>query len=331
MFFEKLCTIKSFLMVQKLLTVVACHILLYTRILNRKFCQFGVSMLAASNKKKHVLLAFGDEQYQELVRNLLSIEFEESISVVSSCDGIDATAKVQFQAFNCVLLDSKLEKKSYAAVAKFIRRSNLNENTPIIICADNVNEHIEQLVSEFSFIYIAHKDQHHDTLISMLSNQLKFNTKDKRVCAKFINSIFSTCVKYLNVSVNLDLKFDSVKVRNSQECLTDHTISIALENNITDARVFINFDDKSVNYLKKQFSFLESLNDDQVRKTFTNFILRKCLQELSGTIATKASIGRISNDEISRTYDTKGLELSLVSDVGFEAKLFIIAPRINKL
>lgn len=283
-------------------------------------------MLVTQDNKKFVLLAFHDRDFMDLVFALSKNEFGKEVSFVQSYNGLDATTKIQFQKFSCIILESELTKKSCDAVASSIRNSALNEKVPIVLSVDQNNLQLQEKIGLLPFIYLAYKADGAEKIINLIDQQLKIGKDQKRLSALLLSAISEGFIKYIGSTTLIKLIPQSLRLGEFGDICSEDTVMIEVEHEWSNAQIYVNLNNTSVEILKKEFSFLRKLDFSHIRKSISSFVLRKCLNETSKSQSFKARVSPIDNELLKNNAKSKGIVIQLNGEQGFEVTLFVRPP-----
>jgi chemotaxis protein CheX len=153
--------------------------------------------------KKTLLLAENDADmmqstYSELKDNV-------NMSIIQATDGIQAFQKTRNQTFDVILTNWILPKISGRELIDSIRDTNGNENTPIIIQTEDVDE-VKSKCRGLKGILILKKPVDFKVLTKSIIDLSKFdpNKKKFRLDVDFVNPFIDMSVHTLNTLCNVD-------------------------------------------------------------------------------------------------------------------------------
>lgn len=287
----------------------------------------GEILFITKSLRKHVLISSHDKKFMELVCGLVANEFEEEVRFIQSLDGLDATAKSNFQTFNCIILDSFLSKKSCLAVANAIRNSSLNSKVPILISTDDVDIETQQNLEKIPFVYIVSKNSGASALVNLISHQLKLDINQRRLSALLLNTITSGFFQFIESATNIKLKIEPPKIAEFADICTNQSVLIEVLHEWSNAEIYVKINDNAITILKNDFSFLQKLDYNHVRKSFSSFILRKCLQEFSTKKTFKTKVSFVEPENFIKSSHSRGIVINLRDEKDFEITIFVLPPK----
>ena len=140
--------------------------------------------------RKWILVVEDDVEFAELVKTYLNLHFENELKIVTAVDGADATRKVNFQAFDCIITDLAMPNKEGHAFISYVRRSNLNAECPVIIISGLPRD--PQADHEHSFTYRLDKPFNQNEIIPLVESQIKLGKANNRIAADLVNNILQS-------------------------------------------------------------------------------------------------------------------------------------------
>ncbi|MCB0420443.1 MAG: response regulator [Bdellovibrionales bacterium] len=156
-----------------------------------------------SNQVKKWILVVDDEpEIVDIVLKLLEMNFSDIAKFVSARDGVDASNRLNFQAFDLIITDLKMPKRDGNAFVDSVKNNPLNQNAPIIVLSANPD--------------YAHKDKYPDlkilekpidtgALIALVRQELKLGKTDQRLEAGLLNGFVSGFAAFFKDVLNLTL------------------------------------------------------------------------------------------------------------------------------
>ncbi len=169
-------------------------------------------------QKLRLLIVDDDEETRDLLKQALLAEFgkEGNLSLVEAIDGMDASIKIERQAFDCVVTDFNMPKMTGEDFINFTRKSKLNAKVPIILITGfakdfNANAH--------SFVSILEKPFKNSLLIEEIKNQIKQGSIDQRLNQKLLNLITEECNNYFKNILKTDVTIHKPAMRVAQQNL----------------------------------------------------------------------------------------------------------------
>lgn len=148
---------------------------------------------------KWILIVEDEPEIRELLGTSLEIQFGDRIKVMAVGDGVEATSKVSFQAYDCIITDLKMPRKEGNAFIESTRQSALNQHTPTIVFTGHPDP---ELMARFPMCTFLDKSKSPEEVVKVVETQLKLGRTDKRVGAHILNStvaamhrLFETALK----------------------------------------------------------------------------------------------------------------------------------------
>lgn len=137
----------------------------------------------ALKRDKWVLIVDDDEDIRELLGDYLAESFE-GIRIVEAADGIQASMKLEFQNFDCIITDLNMPKRDGGGFIQEVKGSANNKNCPIIVVTGFPDA---SLLQQFPNMHFIEKPVKRETFIKTVDTQLKLGQLDKRVSADIFN------------------------------------------------------------------------------------------------------------------------------------------------
>lgn len=149
--------------------------------------------------KKWVLLAEDDTELLDLYESFLEMHFGEDVKIIKAEDGLEATNKLPFQAFDLIITDLNMPKKTGFAFIQAVKESQMNEHTPILVITGEDSQNIDK---QKMTVLLKPLDQ--TQFISTVANQLKLGKTDQRVAADLLNNFIDSGLNLLEKVAGLE-------------------------------------------------------------------------------------------------------------------------------
>jgi len=183
--------------------------------------------------KKWILIVDDEPEVRESLRELINLSFSGNTKMVESKDGVEATAKLTQQAFDCIITDLKMPRKDGKALIASIRQNHFNNRTPVIILSGQPDPRIEE---DYSFIYSLEKPFQHNVLTDLLSTQLKIGKQGGRIAADILNNLIGAIGSFLEqVFEGSNYEIESPRAKLKSESLDCEYVS-KIEFTVNDAK-----------------------------------------------------------------------------------------------
>lgn len=153
--------------------------------------------------KKWILVVDDEDEIRDLIANYLEMNFNDEIRVITAPDGLVASNKLPFQAFDCIITDLKMPKREGQAFIKSIKQSPLNENTPIIVITGAPDP---ELTKEHPSIHLIEKPMKVQEVAELVRTQIKLGKMDQRLGADLLNALIESINKFLKETLNVNSK-----------------------------------------------------------------------------------------------------------------------------
>ena len=135
---------------------------------------------------KWVLVVEDETDLRDLIVSFLELQFGDKVKIVSVPDGVEATSKIRFQAYDCIVTDLRMPRKEGRAFVESAHQSALNEHTPIILHTGFPDL---ELLRRFPLCTLLEKPVPPEKIADLVATQLKLGRTDRRVGASVLNNI----------------------------------------------------------------------------------------------------------------------------------------------
>jgi CheY-like chemotaxis protein/CheY-specific phosphatase CheX len=264
--------------------------------------------------RKWILLAEDDTELVELYESFLEMHFGEDIKVIRADDGLEATNKLPFQAFDLILTDLNMPKKTGYAFIQAIKESSMNEHTPILVLTGE--ESVELDPQKHT---ILQKPIAQSKLISIIADQLKLGRTDQRVAAELLNAFIESGIYLLERSAGLEATQEMPKPKKEgQEPIGDFLELISLRVGKIKNDFLFSFDKDVINRLGQK-SNLEDENDfRKIVSVAGDVIVKYSIKKFQGQnfqILNEMPLSK-SSSEYKKIIRSKGLMIPVRTPLG---------------
>ena len=165
-------------------------------------------------ERKWILLAEDEADLREIICERLTDHFDTKVNIVQAEDGLDASRRLPFQVFDCIITDLNMPRKGGNSFIDAARSSQLNEFTPIIVVTGNPEAQYE---NSNDYIYQLEKPIDFDRLIPLIETQFRLGKTNKRLNADLITGfVESLKVTHKEVAED-DLQMDKPQLKKPKE------------------------------------------------------------------------------------------------------------------
>ncbi len=264
--------------------------------------------------KKWILLADDEPELIELYDSFLEMHLGDSVKILKVEDGQEATNKLPFQAFDLIITDLNMPKKSGVAFIQAVKESQMNEHTPIMVVTGEDPFDVDP-----QKITIMLKPVDQMKFVETVANQLKLGKTDQRVAADLLNTFIESGLYLLGKAAGLESTQQTPTAkRDGDEVEGDYMELITIKVGTLKNSFLFSFEGEVIKRLAQK-SNLTSEAD-----------LRKIVQAAGDTIA-KYSIRRCQNQnlqivhsqpitkrdaEYKRVKKAKGLKIPIRTPLG---------------
>lgn len=270
-------------------------------------------MYLGTKERKWILVVDDEADIRSSIKEVIKLQFGQSVEVIEAKDGIEATTKINYQKFDCIITDLSMPRKEGEAFINSIRHNALNEITPVIVVSGQRNAN--KMKNLYEFIEVIEKPYRMNHLMETLTNQLKMGSNKNRVSAEALNSLISAIEQFV-VSMSMDKveQQGPVQVKRRGE-VVDHDFVSSIQVKIGTVR-------NTFSILAREKE-LTGLFKDQKRNTRVEiqqliqsmcYVLLKHVVEKSIAKKTGAMKGQYIEHDKSVLTEKQGLLITLAND-----------------
>lgn len=144
--------------------------------------------------KNWILLVDDDADARLLIKDDIKKVFHEKVNIIEAKDGVEATSKLGAQAFDLIITDLQMPNRSGQSFIDWVKKSVMNENTPIIVTTGFPDT---DLMNKFSEIVCLEKPYNQGELTKAIEQQFKLGRLNERVGAEVINIVLDVCTEFV--------------------------------------------------------------------------------------------------------------------------------------
>ena len=157
----------------------------------------GPSKSPLSAPRKWVLIVDDEADIREQIRTFIELNYRDAVQIVEASDGVEATSRIHFKAFDVILTDLRMPRKEGVALIKSIRESPFNSKTPIIVLTGKATEGLGG-----DFVQVIHKPSSLSEISTAVANQLRLGTEN-RVSADILNCFVESTELFYKVVLKM--------------------------------------------------------------------------------------------------------------------------------
>lgn len=267
---------------------------------------------------KWVLLVEDDSELRELLQSYLELQLSEKIKLVCVPDGVEASAKVRFQAYDCIITDLQMPKKEGRALVETIHQSPLNAKTPIIVLTGFPDK---ELLAKFPMCVLLEKPAPPDKVLSLVETQLKLGPLDRRVGAHMLNTMTECVQLLLERLIGVAGQFAAPKAKRRGEPFVAPFIRFFhWKNDAGVNRFAISFTQEMLKEMdKKLFSGQADHPPENVAMAATNTVLSNAARRMkskTGSVVKSAVLTPARSEQPAELLDARGIILPLETPFG---------------
>ncbi|MCB9026663.1 MAG: response regulator [Bdellovibrionaceae bacterium] len=266
------------------------------------------------NLKKWILIVDDDKDLVDLYESFLELHFADTVKFIKAEDGLEATSKLPFQAFDLIITDLNMPKKTGQAFIQAIKESQMNEHTPVVVITGEETTDVDP-----QKVTILLKPLDQKKFVDVVANQLKLGKTDQRVAADLLNTFIESGHYLLDKAGGLEVtQLTPLPKKDGEEVEGDFLVHISIKVGKIKNSFLFAFDGNVVKRLahKNQASseseynkIVQAAGDTIVRYSIKKY-KNQSIQILNGNIVSKESA------EYSKFKRSKGLKIPLRTPLG---------------
>jgi two-component system chemotaxis response regulator CheY len=140
----------------------------------------------AIKKDRWVLIVDDDEDIRELLGDFLAEDLDGDIRIVEAADGVQASMKLDYQKFDCIVTDLNMPKRGGGGFIQEVKSSQTNKNCPIVVVTGFPDA---TLLEKFPNMHFIEKPVKKEEFLKTVDTQLRLGQLDKRVNADIFNYV----------------------------------------------------------------------------------------------------------------------------------------------
>ncbi len=274
-----------------------------------------------SGAKKWVLIADDEPEVRELIDNYIEMNYGESLMVVHASDGVEASHKIKFQAFDIIITDLKMPKREGQAFIQTALDSQLNNNTPIIVITGYPDPSLER---KYSHLKMIPKPFEMSTLLDEINNQLRLGKIDQRIGAAVLNAYIQGTVGFISKVMNLEPEQELTELKKPGYFNTGREhVRITFKSGKARCVFVIGFDHSVVDRISKSLNTDVALDSQLICVTAAKTIFRRASTYLwkesnARPILIECSHIAKENEEAQKSLaSSRGISIPLKTEAGY--------------
>lgn len=277
--------------------------------------------MRSGSVKKWILVVDDEPDIVDILLHLLEMNFADIAKFVSARDGMDATTRLNFQAFDLIITDMKMPKRDGNAFIDSIKNNPLNMNAPIIVLSGDPNyAHKEK----YPDLKILEKPIDTPELLKLVKQELKLGKTDQRIEAGLLNGFVSGFTKFFKDLFGEKIEQQSPLLKMAHHEVPDELLYfIRVQSGKVMTSFLFGFEKQTVQALGEKVS---GGGDVDIAKTLDvagGIILQNAFKEVSSTdlhVLSKTPVHDRSDKEFGETMTLvkkeKGIVIPLIFEMG---------------
>jgi CheY-like chemotaxis protein len=154
---------------------------------------------------KWILVAEDDEDFLELLTTKMELALGSGVKIITASNGLEASGRLPYQAFDCIVTDLKMPVKEGQALIKTVTQSALNAKTPIVVITGEPDKSLEK---KHSHLKLFEKPADLDEVIKHVESQIKLGPTDQRLTAGLLNAFINGVQEFIGKALEIDAKLE---------------------------------------------------------------------------------------------------------------------------
>ncbi|MCB0393856.1 MAG: response regulator, partial [Bdellovibrionales bacterium] len=158
-----------------------------------------------SEQLKWILVADDDADFLELVTVKLEMTLGSGLKIITAANGLEASSRLPYQAFDCIITDLKMPVKEGQALIKTVTQSALNGTTPIVVITGEPDRSLEKKYKQLKQF---EKPADLDEVIKHVEQQIKLGPTDQRLTADLLNNFIKGVSEFIKETTQFESTLD---------------------------------------------------------------------------------------------------------------------------
>ncbi len=154
--------------------------------------------------RKWVLIVDDEPEIRESLRTFIEMNLRDQVKIVEAKDGIEATTRIHFRAFDVILTGLKMPRKQGQDFVKSVRSSQLNSRTPIIVVTGFSDDSLGG-----DLIQVIEKPYSFEQISTAVLTQLKLKNGEDRISAELLNALVESNIAFYESVLKLPCQLGS--------------------------------------------------------------------------------------------------------------------------
>ena len=234
-----------------------------------------------NHSRKWVLVAEDDQDVRELIKSDLEIAFDSTVKVIEARDGIEASSKLGYQAFDCILTDLQMPRRNGTQFIEWVKKHPINQNTPIIVVTGFPDPELE---ARYYGMKILEKPYQREDLFQAVKTQFKLGKLNERLGAEVLNNLIASCQSFLVKILKDNVGLEKPYVKQSGEELPGDLIScLKIKTQTGSCRIGIGVDGTVIDALSKAAGASDENSRSKVLDSALNLIFQQTCKVFADT------------------------------------------------
>ncbi len=275
--------------------------------------------------KKNFLIVDDDEKIVETFKELVELNWGETIRLLEARDGANGLTKIHNQSFDCIFTELNLPRKGGLPFIRSIRSSNLNQETPIIVIT--AEDPANFPLHEFDFVESAKKPIDLSEIVGLVEKYNKGTYKEKYLSAYLFNHVLYaimdliTAITSEEFSSDRELQFKKAPDKVSNDLIFELEIEFGRRANT----FAICFNSKQVEDYQKEKEFYTHKTKKEIVSSFAQAVFNSITKNLNTGYQQRHKIKKMSWN--SSHLEGKAGLITTLNNPYFEIQIFANTSR----
>ena len=270
---------------------------------------------------KWFLIVDDDPDTREIIINDIKEELSHEVKIVEARDGVEASLKLNIQAFDCIVTDLQMPKRDGAHFIEWVKKSPLNESTPIVVVTGFRDPELE---NDYDMLRVLEKPYKKEELINILETQIKLGRLDERLGASVLNTLIDISMLFVKKVLLTEASQSPAEAKSGkQELKGDVICAMKIKTSDGSCRLALGFDDSVLQEMRIAVRAPDELLQSQLVESALSVIFtltQKMFAHNFGSVPTleqKTVFQDKNNFNFKEISKTKGIVIPMDTGKGF--------------
>ena len=283
---------------------------------------------------KWFLVVDDDPDAREIIISDIQENLSHSAKIIEARDGVEASLKLNAQAFDCIITDLKMPKRDGAQFIDWVKKNPLNASTPVVVVTGFRDPKLE---NSYDMLRILDKPYKKDELITILETQLKLGRLDERLGASVLNTLIDISMLFVKKVILTEAEQLPAEAKPPKvDMKGDVVCSMKIKTSDGSCRLALGFDNSVLQAMRTAVKAPDELKQEQLVDSALNVIFnltQKMFKHNFGTVPTleqKIVFQDKESFNFKEISKAKGIVIPLKCESGFVYAQAIYAKAKSK-